>query len=565
MKTRKVLDLSLFVKLMIIFTLVCLVLSVGSFFILRNSYQAYDEQLYIHTAQVYTSFVEQVEMEFSQIDTVTLSMIANETVMHDLATLRDADSGSSAWRQARVSLAMNMQSYMYGINLFSSFRICTAKGEMVGNQDGMTTSDEVQSMVQQAAAAQGKPVVVLSGNKVYYIRQIVGMGPYASQVLGTVIGRVNILKLMNDSINIYEGAGFGLKMSVQVDDTVIYSNAGENPVPLEQDGWQIQGNLFVTQCTSARGWKFLLQAPYDEIHRSIRVTESQSIWLTVIIGALALLCSYYMVKRAIRRLNTLMTKIDAYRNGVLPEQNEMELYQSRHDEFDRLHRHFDRMAYDNKKLNDENYAQMLLQKEAQYKQLQQQIQPHFIFNTMSLITWIAYDHEDMEIVELSTSLSRLLRSAMSFNERTVQVRDELQLVEDYMLIQTKRFGSRLKYEMCIPEELMQAYIPQLTIQPIVENSIKYALEEILDTCVIRLSGRREGDTAVLIVEDNGPGMDTDILSKLESEQITAKGHGVGLLNIQKRIQLLFSEEYGLTICRVEDQTQVQIRVPFTKE
>ena len=106
--------------------------------------------------------------------------------------------------------------------------------------------------------------------------------------------------------------------------------------------------------------EILLYSPYDDIHNSIRLTESMSLVLTMGIALLAFLCSYFLVKRSTRHLNTLLEKIDAYRDGVLPEQSKMHPYQNRNDEFGRLHRHFDRMAYDNKKLNDEAYDRMLL-------------------------------------------------------------------------------------------------------------------------------------------------------------------------------------------------------------
>lgn len=98
-----------------------------------------------------------------------------------------------------------------------------------------------------------------------------------------------------------------------------------------------------------------------------------------------------------------MKKIDAYGKGELPSLESMEDYAERRDEIGRLHRHFDRMAYEYKRLNEENYNRMLLQKENQYKQLQQQIQPHFIFNTLSLITWKAYESEGTEVAKLTNA------------------------------------------------------------------------------------------------------------------------------------------------------------------
>lgn len=557
---NKIRDLSLGMKMMIIVTLVCLCLSIANYAILQSSYDAYDQQLYVHTAQVFTSFVEQVETRFSQVDTITLSMITNSNFQNGLRDMRDFDRGSTPWLEAREVVSNQLSSYIYGIDTLYTFEICLESGDNVGSSDGISSKDR-EKLISIAAESQGRPRMIIVGRKVYYIRQI-RCTVHENESLGTMIARVNITKLMDDCGEAYRKSGIGLNLSVYAGNTLLFPYTEEGVKPLGQDGWEIQDDLFVSQCTNSYGWKFLLHAPYDEIHKSIRVTETTSVLLTAVIALSALMGSYYLVRRSTKHLGILMHKIDAYRDGVLPEKEDVEKYLHRHDEVGRIHRHFDRMAYDNKRLNDEAYDRMVLQKEAQYQQLQQQIQPHFIFNTMSLITWIAYEHDEPEIADLSTSLSRLLRTSMSFDDKAVRVRDELKTVEDYMLIQTKRYGERLQYEMCIPEELLDVRIPQLTIQPLVENSIKYALEAMLETCNIRLFGRVEGDTAVLVVEDNGPGIDPLILEKLKAGTVEAKGHGIGLQNIHKRVQLRFSEAYGLQIRRENGKTQIQVRVPY---
>ena len=559
-KIRRLRDLSLFMKMLIVISLVCLILTVGNSLILRLTYQAYDEQLYIHAAQVATSFVGQVESEFLQLNSISLSMIGDKGVQDKLTVLRDDFIGSDNWRHARSAMQTYVQSYIYNVDMFDEFCVYTRKGLTIGDARELSDSDK-KELETVAASFKGGPHIILYGGNVYFIRQIREIAGLSLDNLGTMIGKIDIHKLMEECSRTYQKSGFGLKISVFADGFPVYVGT-DNTAPIENDGWQIQGNQFVSQTTDSRGWKFLVSIPYDDIHKTIRLTISRSFSLALSIAVIAMLCGYYLIKRSTRHLETLMSKIDAYRDGVLPEQDEVLKYVNRYDEFGRLHRHFDRMAYDLKKLNDETYNRMLQQKEAQFKQLQQQIQPHFIFNTLSLITWIAYDHKDTEIAELTSSLSRLLRTSMSFNDKTVSVGDELKLVDDYMLIQSRRFGDRLHYEQMIPQSLYKVQIPQLTIQPVVENSIKYALEEMLETCSINLLARIEGETALIIIEDNGPGIDPEILEKLESHQIEANGHGIGLLNIQKRLQLVFGEQYGLSFHRIEEKTQVWIRVPL---
>lgn len=567
MRWRRVLywiqNLSLYLKMLLIITFACSVLLLGNYAVLQMVYHSYDEQLYVKTAQVFTSYVEQVETEFDVLNTLSLSMLGDSGIQRNMMLLRDEEDGSEAWLTARRELASQISSYLYNVTAFDHFGVYTNGGISIGSLGKLTENDKEQ-LADIAVESKGVSKIMMYRERLYFLRQIRQSQDFAFTNLGVMIGEIDIQKILSECGEIYRDSGIGLDLSVYVENECIYQEE-EIMEPLEEDGWQIREDKFIVQCTNDRGWKFLIYTSYDEIHSSIRVTMMRSFLLTVAIAFIALFISYCLVARLTRQLDILMDKFDDYGKGVLPSKEDMEHYKDRHDEIGRLHRHFDRMAYEYKRLNDENYNRMLLQKEAQYKQLQQQIQPHFIFNTLSLITWMAYQHKDTEIAELSNALSRMLRETMAFSGKTVTVKDELKLVEDYMLIQSKRYEGRLKFVMDIPVQIEKVMIPQMTIQPIVENAVKYALEEMLDTCVIKVWGRIEGKDAVLLVEDNGIGIDEDIIRKLDTGEVSTAGNGIGLRNIQQRIQLIFSEAYGLEFHRIEERTQVRIRVPFEAE
>ena len=556
---------SLHKKMIYIIIFSCLTLLTGNYVVLQMAYYAYDEQLYTKTAQVFTAYVEQIETEFEKMDSVTLSMIGDVGIQNNLTVLRDSAEGSTEWFAAIQALESYVGSYRYSIDYFSNFGIYPAEfiSRSIGTF-GLLNKEDKSILEDTAVNSGGASQVVIYNERVYFIRQIREAKNYAFNPLGTIIGEINIQKLLDNSKKIYETGGMVLDLSVFVEDVCVYQK-DEAVKPLKEDGWQIQGDNFVVQCTTGRNWKFLMYTSYDMIHDSIRVITINSFLWFAFSAIVVLLISYFLVAQITHHLDKLMSKIDAYGKGELPGYKDMEAYAERRDEIGRLHRHFDRMAYEYKQLNEENYNQMLLQKEAQYKQLQQQIQPHFIYNTLSLIAWKAYESQDTEVAKLTNALSRMMRQSLSFNETTVTVKEELKLVEDYMLIQCARYKRRLDFRIEVPIELEAVRIPQMTIQPIVENAVKYALEEMLEPCVIRIKGRREGQTAILVVEDNGFGVDENIIQKLDSGEVKAGGNGIGLRNIQKRIQLIFSEQYGLEFHRIEERTQVRIRVPYERE
>lgn len=552
-------------KISLIIIAVCIVVLTGNYFILQNSHQAYDELLYQNTAQLITSIADQLEMQFSKIDMMTLAITNNGWVQETLQTMSTEEEGSKAWLNAKRRLASDLHNYMYGIEYFYGSVIVTAEDNVVGSADSVCPSNTMDKLLSKAKDANGLSCVVCQDNNVYYLRQIINQDSVDNELLGVMIARVNIQKLVRDCETIYNQTNIGLDISVIAEDSLIYSSDHQHVEKLETDGWQIRDDHFVVQCTNDLGWKFLFCSNYDKIRNAIEQAELRSMCLSAIVTVIALLFCWRLMKRFAVHLEILMKKIDAYGKGVLPSADEMAKYKDRQDEFGRLHRKFDQMAYDYKELSEVHYERLIQEKDTQYKLLQQQIQPHFIYNTLALISGIAYEHEDNEIASITISLSQFVRASMNINKKTVTLRDELALIDDYMHIQMKRFGSRLQYRSAVPEEMMNILLPKFTVQPIVENAIKYAMAEMLDTCYVNVRGYVEDDTAVIVVEDNGPGIDPNILQKLETKEVSAKGDGIGLQNIQKRIQLLFSKEYGLRVFRKDGMTQIHIRIPYQQD
>ena len=115
--------------------------------------------------------------------------------------------------------------------------------------------------------------------------------------------------------------------------------------------------------------------------------------------------------------------------------------------------------------------------------------------------------------------------------------------------------------MEVDENILHNRIPAMTLQPLVENAVHHALEEMLDTCVIRISGGREEAGVTLSVEDNGPGMDEDILNKLESGEKAPEGLGIGMRNIHRRVQYAFGERFGLRVQSRPGWTRVSVLLP----
>ena len=142
----------------------------------------------------------------------------------------------------------------------------------------------------------------------------------------------------------------------------------------------------------------------------------------------------------------------------------------------------------------------------------------------------------------------------------ITIREDMEIAAAYLKIQSIRLEERLAIDIHIEKRYEDISIPSMTIQPVVENAVLYGIENMLEGGKIWVYCREKGGFAELIVEDNGEEIDPDVIQKLERKEIAPKGLGIGLVNIQKRLKLLLSEQCGIFITREEDRNQVIIRL-----
>lgn len=203
--------------------------------------------------------------------------------------------------------------------------------------------------------------------------------------------------------------------------------------------------------------------------------------------------------------------------------------------------------------------------------LQSQINPHFLYNTLESITWMVEGEKNDEAVFMISQLARLFRISLSKGRTIIRIRDEVQHARSYMNIQKIRYKNTFSIDFEIDPAIEDYSTVKLILQPLLENAINYGVSGMDDCGEILVKGRREGDDILLTVEDNGIGMSEEEtrLVLTDSDRVHKHGSGVGLVNVNRRIQIYFGSEYGLFIESEPDEgTKVLIRipaVPYTEE
>lgn len=241
-------------------------------------------------------------------------------------------------------------------------------------------------------------------------------------------------------------------------------------------------------------------------------------------------------------------------------------------EFDVLQNSFNKMSSEIKYLFDYAYQEKLARKDAKIMALQSQINPHFLNNTLEMMNWQARMAGDVTVSKMIESLGTLLNHSMDrSNKKLIPLAEELRCVDAYFYIISMRFGKRLVVESEVDEELLQLQVPQLILQPLIENAVVHGVETV-KSGTIQVKIYKEEDNAILQIINSGkPMIEEDILrveqildgTYQRSENEKGKHESLGINNVNQRIKLIYGEEYGLTIKPVgENETASTIKIPL---
>ncbi len=208
-------------------------------------------------------------------------------------------------------------------------------------------------------------------------------------------------------------------------------------------------------------------------------------------------------------------------------------------------------------------------RKAEFELLQAQINPHFLYNTLDAIVWLAETGEQEKVVNMVENLSSFFRASLSHGREIVLLQEELSHVTSYLSIQKMRYQDILNYSIELSDDILDCEIPKLTLQPFVENALYHGIKEKRGGGTILVSGWREGENIVLEVSDDGKGMTEKRLSEVrtELEAVEQSERSIyGLYNVNQRIRLNYGTDFGISLSSEEGKgTVARILLPFNKK
>lgn len=313
--------------------------------------------------------------------------------------------------------------------------------------------------------------------------------------------------------------------------------------------------IILCEQSNTTGWTVWLYQPVGlagEAMRPIGVMAGVTILICIFAAVLAYFITSGMVSSRIERLTHFMQEVQ---EGSM----DMQMESDDRDEIGMLYRGFGSMMKRIRTLINEVYLSKITQKEAELKALQAQINPHFLYNTLSLINWKALAAGEEDISRMTLALSTFYRTALNRGRNVLQVETELSNTRAYLEIQSMLHDGNFDYEIEAQTEILQCESLNLILQPLVENAIHHGIEEKTDgRGKITVRGWKEDNCVWFMVEDNGVGMEQEVADKI----LTMESKGYGVRNVDERIRLCYGEKYAMKVESVVGKgTKMTIHFP----
>jgi two-component system, sensor histidine kinase YesM len=469
-----------------------------------------------------------------------------------------------------------LHNYLKYYREFASISIYSENPTILGNSEFLKASDQIRAEDWYVKAINNSGKIAWRYTKdeftgLEYLSLVRCIKDNSGRRTGVLVISINpsILKSLIDTDPSYnmillDGQTISSKNGYEIDEDEIIKNtiksSEDDSVSVFSTKFNGQKsymilNSFKIEKTLGNNFKVLIVLPINQITNQTNKVITNSIVVISITIIFALFIIIYFSKTISERLNILRREMHRVVNGDFYIVSRIEGT----DEIGELYQDLKTMIKSIKKLIEEVYMEKIQkeqlrasQKEAEFKMLANQINPHFLYNTLETIRMKAFCNGDKEIANIVKKLGKIMRRNLEVSGKIVSLKSELDLIDSYLQIQAMRFEGMVKYELNIESSIKkdEYEILPLLLQPVVENAFVHGLEEKKEKGTIIIDILEKDNCLIIKVNDDGVGIAPEKLEKINKKLIFSEennGKSIGMINVNQRIKIHYGKQYGLSI------------------
>lgn len=335
---------------------------------------------------------------------------------------------------------------------------------------------------------------------------------------------------------------------------------------LSEDTQSEDQSMVLAQTIEGTNWKLTASVTSDDVAKYSTAFISRVTWVVIALTAGVLLVALWLSMRIVQPLTDIQVSMQRIERNL--DDNRMSLPEEGFAEYASLAHSYNVMLRRIRGLMQETVDRQEQLRRMEIGALQEQINPHFLYNTLDSIVRVMETGRTPEAIEMVQALAKLFRLSINNGDYFLTVEQEMDYARNYLTIQQVRYKKRFKYELYMDESIKDLPCPKIILQPLIENSLKHGMSD-MPGCTLIVRARQEGYNIVLSVEDDGLGIPPEKLKKLQEMlrddsniMVKKSRYGIGLRNTNRRIKLLYGSDYGLAIeSEVEERTCVTITFP----
>lgn len=441
------------------------------------------------------------------------------------------------------------------------------------NERWYREASENPEEIQLISVVTGRNIVT---NRSYSIDDVFSLAkavqdPETGEVLGVILLDIRH-DIIQSSINGVTIGEKGFVFVMDQEDNIVYTPVNGivyrvNPKwvkAMEPMSVQIQGGSYQirSELSPYTGWRTVGVFSMDEVMSSVNTIVYILFTCVIISLVLVVIVSFKFSRTLTNPIFKLKRLMKQAESGDLTVRFNFQ----HNDEIGELGQSFNHMIARIDQLIQMVYVEQENKRTAEMKSLQEQIKPHFLYNTLDTISWMARDYDAEDIVRLVDALTNMFRIGLSHGKDIITVKEEITHVSNYLYIQKIRYKDKLNYVIHVDESLYAIEVPKLILQPLVENAIYHGVKAKRGG-TITITGVPEGENLVFTVQDNGAGMPQEKVEELNrrmsERSVLDEKKSFGLFYIRERIQLCYGKGYGVHVeSTLGEGTRVTITLPL---